>query len=86
MEKAGTLPQGKRVTRKTKVENSVQGNHEKIAVSHDERHRMIAEAAHYLALKRRSPHEGDSVADWLAAEAQIDAMITEMLANLALTE
>ena len=86
MEKAGTLPQGKRVTRKTIVENSTQGNHEKIAISHDERHRMIAEAAHYRALKRSSPHEADSVADWLAAEAEIDVMIRKMLANLALAE
>lgn len=84
MEKTGTLPQGKRVTRKTIVENSTQGNHEKIAISHDERHRMIAEAAHYRAQKRSSLDDGDAVADWLAAEAEIDAMITEMLANLVL--
>ncbi|MHB1678545.1 MAG: DUF2934 domain-containing protein [Sulfuriferula sp.] len=86
MEKAGTLPQGKRVTRKMIVENSAAGDHEKIAISHDERHRMIAEAAHYRAQKRSSPNEGDAVADWLAAEAEIDAMITAMLANLALAE
>lgn len=86
MEKAGTLPQGKRVTRKSIVENSAQGNREKIAISNDERHRMIAEAAHYRAQKRNSPDDGDAVADWLAAEVEIDAMITEMLANLALAE
>ena len=86
MEKAGTLPQGKRVTRKTIVENSAQGNHVKIDVSHDERRRMIAEAAHYRSLKRNPADYADRVADWLAAEAEIDMMLEEMLANLALSE
>ncbi|MHB0992458.1 MAG: DUF2934 domain-containing protein [Burkholderiales bacterium] len=86
MEKAGTLPQGKRVTRKTIVANSAQANHTKIAVSHDERRRMIAEAAHYRSLKRSPADPADPVADWLAAEEEIDMMLEEMLANLALAE
>ena len=86
MEKTGTLPQKKRVTRKTVVENSTQANHQKIAISHDERHRMIAEAAHFRAQKRAATDSGDPLADWLAAEAEIDAIIIEMLANLTLAE
>lgn len=86
METTGNLPQRKRVTRKTMVENSAQGNHEKIALSHDERRRMIAEAAHYRSLKRSPADQTDPVADWLAAEAEIDMMLEEMLANLALSE
>ena len=86
MEKTGTLPQKRRVTRKNIVENSAQESHKKIAISHDERHRMIAEAAHFRAQKRGSSEGGDHIANWLAAEAEIDAMITEMLANLALAE
>ncbi len=79
MEKTGTLAQGKRVTRKKTVENSAQTNHEKVAISHEERHRMIAEAAHFRAQKRSLPEQSDALADWLAAEAEIDAMIAEML-------
>jgi uncharacterized protein (DUF934 family) len=86
MEKTGTLSQGKRVTRKKIVENSAQTSHLKNAVSHDERRRMIAEAAHFRAQKRNSSSEDDRVADWLAAEAEIDLMIARTLANLAVTE
>ena len=42
-------------------------------ISPAERHRMIAEAAYYLALKKgpqSDPHE-----NWLEAEAQIDARL-----------
>ena len=86
MEKTGTLPQKRRVTRKTIVENAAQENHQKIAISHDERHRMIAEAAHFRAEKRAAADNGDHLDDWLAAEAEIDAMLDEVLANLALSE
>lgn len=37
----------------------------------DARHRMIAEAAYYRA-ERRGFGAGDPVADWLAAEDEID--------------
>ena len=86
MEKANTLPQGKRVTRKKIVENSAQQSHLKNAITHDERHRMIAEAAHYRAQNRTSSHEGDDVADWLAAEKEIDTKIAEIVANPASTK
>ncbi|HET9113289.1 MAG TPA: DUF2934 domain-containing protein [Burkholderiales bacterium] len=86
MEKTGTLPQRKRVTRKSVVENPAQATHQKIAVTHDERRRMIAEAAHYRSLKRGPEKQADPVADWLAAEAEIDMMLEEMLADLALSE
>ncbi|MFN7086988.1 MAG: DUF2934 domain-containing protein [Burkholderiales bacterium] len=39
-----------------------------------ERHRMIAEAAYYRAL-RRGFHGGSDLEDWLEAEAEIDKML-----------
>jgi len=43
-------------------------------VSPDERWRRIAEAA-YLLAERRGFQGGDPVADWLAAEAEVDATL-----------
>jgi hypothetical protein len=40
-------------------------------VSSEERYRMIAEAAYYRSEHRRS-QGGDTVSDWLTAEAEID--------------
>jgi hypothetical protein len=45
------------------------------AVSPEERHRMIAEAAYYRALARGFSG-GDPLADWLEAEAEIDRMLS----------
>ena len=39
-----------------------------------ERHRMIAEAAYYRAL-RRGFHGGSDLEDWLEAEAEIDKLL-----------
>jgi hypothetical protein len=39
-----------------------------------DRHRLIAEAA-YLRAERRGFAPGGEVADWLAAEAEVDAML-----------
>jgi hypothetical protein len=44
------------------------------AVSTEERHRMIAEAAYFRA-ERRGFRGGDSFQDWLAAEAEIDNLL-----------
>ncbi len=41
-------------------------------ISHEERSRLIAEAAYYKAAARNFA-AGDSVRDWLDAEAEIDA-------------
>lgn len=44
------------------------------SVSADERHRMIAEAAYYIAQQRG--FQGDlSLDDWLRAEADVDASL-----------
>lgn len=43
-------------------------------VSREERWQMIAEAAYYRA-KARDFAAGDEVADWLAAEAEVDARL-----------
>jgi hypothetical protein len=46
----------------------------KPAVSNEERHRMVAEAAYYLALKKGFG-VSDPVSDWAEAEAQIAALL-----------
>jgi hypothetical protein len=45
-----------------------------LPVSHEERWRMVAEAAYYIA-QRRGFVGGDANADWLAAEAEVDAKL-----------
>jgi len=45
-----------------------------LPVSHEERWRMIAEAAYYIA-QQRGFAGGDSTADWLAAESAVDARL-----------
>lgn len=45
----------------------------KIAANGEDRHNMIATAAYYRA-ERRGFNGGDETEDWLAAEAEIDAM------------
>lgn len=47
-------------------------------VTDEHRHQMIATAAYYRA-ERRAFRDGDSVADWLEAEAQIDRMLEQSL-------
>jgi len=46
-----------------------------LTLSPEERRRMIAETAYYLA-ERRAFQGGDPVRDWLDAEAQIDEALT----------
>lgn len=48
----------------------------KTAVSSEQRARMIAEAAYYIAEKRGFIH-GHHDADWAAAERQIDALLAK---------
>jgi len=58
------------------------------AVSEEERERMIAEAAYFRALGRGF-HGGDPVADWLAAEREINRLlppVTEQRQELAAYE
>lgn len=45
-----------------------------ITVSEDARRAMIAQAA-YLRAERRGFASGDEVEDWLAAEAEVDALL-----------
>jgi hypothetical protein len=47
-----------------------------LPVSHEERWRMVAEAAYYIA-QRRGFVGGDANADWVAAEAEVDARLKE---------
>lgn len=46
-----------------------------ISISTEERQSMIREAAYYRA-ERRGFHPGDEMADWLAAESEVDSLIT----------
>lgn len=43
-------------------------------ISPDDRRRMIAEAAYYRA-QARGFDGGDELADWLAAEAEVDSLV-----------
>jgi hypothetical protein len=45
-----------------------------IGISAEERQRMIREAAYYRA-ERRGFGPGDAMADWLAAEAEVNALL-----------
>lgn len=47
-----------------------------LPVSHEERWRMVAEAAYYIA-QRRGFVGGDANADWAAAEAEVDARLEQ---------
>src|SRR5690348_6684830 len=54
-------------------------------VTAEQRQRMIAEAAYFLA-QRRGFADGDPLQDWLAAEAQIDrAIATQAVRRLPIT-
>ncbi len=44
------------------------------SLDEDDRHQMIRVAAYYLA-EQRGFSGGDPIADWLAAETRIDAML-----------
>ena len=47
-----------------------------LPVSHEERWRMVAEAAYYIA-QRRGFVGGDPNADWAEAEAEVDARLKQ---------
>ncbi len=59
-------------TRKKKVESAA--GQQTRAITPEERYRMIAEAAYFLAEKRGFVG-GDVAEDWLAAEAEIDRIL-----------
>jgi hypothetical protein len=65
---------GARGTRKTP------GAAKTLGLAAEERQRMIAEAAYYLA-ERRGFSGGDPRQDWLDAEASIDAMLIDQKAR-----
>jgi len=44
-------------------------------VTPEQRYKMIAEAAYFIA-EKRGFNEGDSYSNWLDAEAKIDKMLT----------
>ena len=46
----------------------------RLPVSAEERWRMVAEAAYYIA-QRRGFAAGDATQDWLAAEAEVEARL-----------
>lgn len=47
-----------------------------LPVSHEERWRMVAEAAYYIA-QRRGFVGGDANADWAQAEAEVEARLKQ---------
>ena len=48
----------------------------RVDVPADVRRKMVADAAYYIA-QRRGFQAGDLVADWVAAEAEIDELLTD---------
>lgn len=48
----------------------------KISVTPEERYKMVAAAAYFHA-EKRGFQPGNAVADWIAAEAEIDAMLSK---------
>lgn len=52
----------------------------RVDVPADVRRKMVADAAYYIA-KRRGFQAGDSVADWVAAEAEIDELLTDTVST-----
>jgi hypothetical protein len=65
----------KTATRKTAVKRTPPAGI-LLPVSPEERWRMVAEAAYYIA-QRRGFVGGDALADWVAAEAEVDAKLIE---------
>ena len=52
----------------------------RVEVPGDVRLKMVADAAYYIA-QRRGFEDGDPVADWLAAEAQIDELLMDTVST-----
>ena len=72
-----TKPDGKSRTpsaRKPAIRKSLPAGSMNNVPSAAERHEMIRVAAYYLA-EQRGFAEGDSMTDWLAAEARVDEML-----------
>ena len=76
MEKAGTTsekPKRKRVAKSAAEPKKPARTQKSSGVSAEMRRKMIADAAYFRAEKHGSA--SDDVAHWLAAEAEIDAML-----------
>jgi len=52
----------------------------RVDVPADVRQKMVADAAYYIATRRGS-QVGDPVADWVAAEAEIDELLTDTVST-----
>jgi len=52
----------------------------RVNVPADVRQKMVADAAYFIA-KRRGFQPGDLVADWVAAEAEIDELLTDTVST-----
>jgi hypothetical protein len=63
----------KKATKKTA--KSTSSNDKKIKVTHEQRHKMICEAAYYISLNR-TYETVNPTADWLEAETFIDQICT----------
>ena len=52
----------------------------RVNVPADVRQKMVADAAYYIA-ERRGFQAGDPVDDWIAAEAEIDDLLTDTVST-----
>ncbi|MHB1099155.1 MAG: DUF2934 domain-containing protein [Burkholderiales bacterium] len=76
MEKAGTTsekPKRKTASKSAAAAPKAARTRKSVAISAEMRRKMIADAAYFRAEKHGST--SDDVAHWLAAEAEIDAML-----------
>ncbi len=71
VKKISNTPKTPKTPRKKAVRKS-----KSTEISPEERHRMIAEAAYFMA-KERNFEMGDQASDWLKAELEIDAFINK---------
>ena len=65
----------KKKTASKKASKNTKSSDKKIKVTHEQRHKMICEAAYYISLNK-TYETVNPTADWLEAEAYIDQICT----------
>ena len=67
-------------TRENTKAKSTETRRARVNVPADVRHKMVADAAYYIA-ERRGFQDGDPIGDWIAAEAEIDELLTDTVST-----
>lgn len=71
------IPKGTQRIEGKKIQILTEGDGAITHIAARERHRLIAEAAYYRALKRGF-EGGNALEDWLAAEAEVDRQLLSL--------